>query len=513
MPGPDTDGGRDEDHDDGGMPSFARFADAWNRLQEQDTPTHHRLIAGWLAERLAGQDRNLLLMAFRGAGKSTIVGLFCAWLLLTDPNRRLLVLAADLALSKKMVRNVKRIIEHSPATQALRPKARDQWAAEQFTVLRSRELRDPSMLARGIDGNITGSRADFVICDDVEVPRTADTAPKRADLREKLSEIEFVLVPGGTQLYVGTPHSYYSLYAADARPEAGESHPFLHGFARLELPVWDEAGNPAWPERFDAAHIERVRQRSGPAKFTAQMLLKPVSLNVGRLDPDRLLSYDGELDCREAAGETVLTLNGVRLLSASCWWDPAFARPSEPGQVRDGSVITALFAGADRRLYLHRVLYLSIDPDDPTPEAQQQCRAVVGFVRDFHLPAVHVETNGLGVFLPGLLQQALDDAGLAAGVVRMSSRTPKAQRIVEAFDAPLAASLLCAHRSVFDTPFVREMREWRPGRARLPDDGLDAVAGALSCEPFRFEKPGTTARHPAAGWRPGPLVAPSDFTV
>lgn len=494
--------------------SLAAFVAAWNRAQDQDTPSHHGVIIDWLARRLADDDRALLLMAFRGAGKSTIVGLFCAWLLLTDPNRRLLVLAADLALAKKMVRNVKRIIEQHPPARGLIPAARDQWAAEQFTVARDRELRDPSMLARGIDGNITGSRADVVICDDVEVPRTSDTAPKRADLREKLSEIDYVLVPGGTRLYVGTPHSYYSLYADEARPEAGESHPFLHGFERLVLPVRDAAGALAWPERFGAAHVESIRQRSGPAKFAAQMLLQPVSLNTGRLDPDRLLSYDGELVYHEAAGRPVLSLNGVRLLSASCWWDPAFARPTEPGRGGDGSVIAAVFGGADHRLYLHRVRYLTVDPADPAPEAEQQCRAVAAFLRDNHLPAVHVETNGLGAFLPGLLREALRRQRLAAAVVPVNSRQPKAQRIVEAFDGPLAAARLVAHRQVFDTPLLREMREWRPsGRARIADDGLDAVAGAILCEPFRFDRTVIPADGRRADWRPGPLVAPSDFPV
>jgi hypothetical protein len=112
------------------------------------------------------------------------------------------------------------------------------------------------MLARGIGANITGSRADIVICDDVEVPNTCDTAPKRADLRERLGEIDYVLVPGGLTLYVGTPHTYYSIYAAEGRVEAGEAAAFLDGFARLELPLFDAQGRSRWPERFTEARIE-----------------------------------------------------------------------------------------------------------------------------------------------------------------------------------------------------------------------------------------------------------------
>ncbi len=497
---------------------FFDFVEIWNGQQQMRTPAHHRRIAGWLEDNWTAGNRHLLLMAFRGSGKSTLVGLFAAWLLHTAPERRLMVLAADLALAKKMVRNVKRIIERHPATQALKPADRDQWAAEQFTVVRPVELRDPSMIARGIDGNITGSRADIIICDDVEVPRTCDSAPKRADLRDKLAEIDFVLVPGGTQLYVGTPHTYYTLYADIPRPEVGEDAPFLDGFTRLVLPVLDADGASAWPERFPPAHIERIRRRTGALKFDSQMMLRPTNLTVGRLDPDRLRPYDGELAYHESGGRAVLTLNGVRLVSASAWWDPAFAR-AQDGRAGDGqaagdaSVIAAVFTGEDGNAYLHRALYLCADPAAAEDEATQQCRAVAAFLRDFHLPGVHLEINGLGRFLPGVLRRELGRARLAAAVVEVASRRPKALRIVEAFDARLAGNSLFAHRSVWDTPFVREMREWRPdARYRGRDDGLDAVAGCLSAEPMRFDR--SPPARPRGDWRRAEtVVAPSEWPV
>ena len=85
------------------------------------------------------------------------------------------MLAGDFALAKKMVRNAKRIIERHSLTAGLKPALSDHWASDQFTVKRRAELRDPSMLAKGIAANITGLRADIVICDDVEVPNTCDT--------------------------------------------------------------------------------------------------------------------------------------------------------------------------------------------------------------------------------------------------------------------------------------------------------------------------------------------------
>ena len=57
---------------------------------------------------------------------------------------------ADHALARKMARNVKRVVERHPLGRNLRPTRADEWASDRFTVARDAELRDPSVLARGI---------------------------------------------------------------------------------------------------------------------------------------------------------------------------------------------------------------------------------------------------------------------------------------------------------------------------------------------------------------------------
>ncbi|MCB1841170.1 MAG: phage terminase large subunit, partial [Alphaproteobacteria bacterium] len=132
---------------------FPLFLVLWNQRQEQRTPTLHLRMADFLQKNWESGETRLLLMAFRSAGKSTVAGIFASWLLYRNPDLRFLVLAADQSLAKKMVRNVKRIIERHPLTAHLKPANPDQWASDRFTVNRRRELRDPSMLAGGLGGN------------------------------------------------------------------------------------------------------------------------------------------------------------------------------------------------------------------------------------------------------------------------------------------------------------------------------------------------------------------------
>jgi len=427
--------------------------------------------------------------------------------LLRDPNLRILVLSAEHDLARKMVRNVKRLIERHPLTRHLIPRRADQWAADQFTVRRRLTQRDPSLLARGIGANVTGSRADVVICDDVEVPNTCNTAAKREDLRERLGEIAYVLVPGGLQLYIGTPHSYYSIYADEARAEVGETAPFLVGFERLAIPLLDDAGRSRWPERFPPEKIEEIKRQTGPAKFESQMLLRPRSLDEVRLDPERLVAYDAPLDYREANGRGVLSIGGRRMVSATAWWDPAYGAPDGG----DASVVAAVFVDEDGLYWLHGLRYLQHDRAGraQVDEATQLCRQVVAFVRDMLVPAITVETNGIGRFLPALLRRELGRCGVGCTVIEHVSRAAKDQRILDAFDPVLAARALHAHARVWETPFIREMREWQPGRAAR-DDGLDAVSGCLLAEPVRLPRfaPGRRPDWRGAG---GASIAASDF--
>lgn len=480
---------------------FAEFVATWNKDQKLTTPDHHQDISAWLENSWHKKHRELLLMAFRNSGKSTLVGLFCAWLLARDSSLRIMVLAADLSLARKMTRNVKRIIERHPACVGLKPKNRDQWASDQFTVNRDHELRDPSMLAKGIITNLTGSRADVVICDDVEVPNTSDSVQKRQDLRERLDEIDYVLVPGGLQLYVGTPHTFYTIYAQEARRDAGEEVAYLDGFKRLEIPIYDSRGKSRWPQRFSQKKIEAIRRRSGPNKFRSQMLLQAVDIAEGRLDVDLMIPYDQEIIYTERNGEAVLSLGAQRLVSASAWWDPSFGAP----QRGDGCVVACVFTSEDGRYWLHRIQYMSHDPAmvDEVSEAQQLCRHAVAFVDDLHLPSLTLETNGIGKFLPGLLRREMDNQGVACAVLEKHSTVAKDRRILEAFDAPLAAGRIHVHETVRCSAFVTEMREWRPN-SKAHDDGLDAVAGCLLAEPVRLPRnPNAHARTKRPNWAGG----------
>ena len=192
--------------------SALAFLNEWNKIIGFDTPKHHKKILQFLVAVLENPPRRALLLAFRHSGKSSVVGIFAAWVLLTRPHTRILILSAETNLSSRMVSHIKHILENHPACSETMPSVKKEWGSHKITIERPIGIREPSVICQGIQGNVTGLRSDLVICDDVEVPNTSNTAQKRIRLRERLRELDFILSPNGAMIYIGTPHTADTIY-------------------------------------------------------------------------------------------------------------------------------------------------------------------------------------------------------------------------------------------------------------------------------------------------------------
>ncbi|WP_270994138.1 phage terminase large subunit, partial [Listeria seeligeri] len=88
-----------------------------------------------------------------------------------------------------------------------------------FDVGPAQPDQSPSVKSVGINGQLTGSRADTIIADDIEVPKNSMTVVQREKLAELVKEFDAVLKPGGEIIYLGTPQTEESLY--NKLPERG----------------------------------------------------------------------------------------------------------------------------------------------------------------------------------------------------------------------------------------------------------------------------------------------------
>jgi hypothetical protein len=539
--------------------NFLTFFIIWARLQGWTVPLLHVRICTWL-ETCDAPER--VLMVFRGAAKSTIYAVYKAWKLYRNPQRRSLVWSADGPTAEMLTADVINVLRNHPLTAHLLGGRKP--GKKRFWVNGTRDARNASMRAVGVDSNATGSRADDVDFDDIEVPGNIETPEARAKLRHRISDSTHILVPGGQATYIGTPHTHDSIYPEQIKggaavlkiplfehfvrytdtakrtrfrftftPGADGLYVMLgiHQGARMLVEgrdfrierdevvfdrppgaVLDIAAGCAWPERFDRKEIELRRRKTRTLNaWDSQYGLEAKPLTEVRLDPARIVPYAVEPVMRYANGSSSLWLGSQQIVGAACRWDPSSGKLKS-----DASALAVVFQDENGRRYLHRVTSargeIAEFSEDGKTITGGQVMAVCDLVEALNLPRVSVETNGIGGFAPAVLRAALKQRRLLpCGVVEIDSTTNKNKRILETFE-PLLLSrgMLWAHVSVLQDPvtkkhstFWTEMRDWNPGIASQPDDHLDASSGAIAEQPERIKaKGGIPSTGQRNDWRP-----------
>ena len=160
----------------------------------------------------AGDERRFILQAFRGIGKSFITCAFVVWKLWNNPDLKFMIVSASKERADANSVFIKRIIDLLPFLHELKPKAGQRDSSLAFDVGPAKPDHSPSVKSVGITGQLTGSRADILIADDVEVPNNSATQTARDHLGELVKEFDAILKPGGTIIYLGTPQTEMTLY-------------------------------------------------------------------------------------------------------------------------------------------------------------------------------------------------------------------------------------------------------------------------------------------------------------
>ena len=167
-----------------------------------------------IAEYLQTGPKRLQIQAFRGVGKSWITGAFVLWTLFNDPERKIMIISASKERADNMSIFLQKLIIDTPWLKHLQPKSDDsRWSRISFDVNCSPH-QAPSVKSVGITGQLTGSRADLMILDDVEVPGNSLTEFMREKLLQLCTEAESILTPKNDSriMYLGTPQTTFTIY-------------------------------------------------------------------------------------------------------------------------------------------------------------------------------------------------------------------------------------------------------------------------------------------------------------
>ncbi len=257
----------------------------WKELNLPDpTPVQYDI-----ASYLQHAERRSVIEAFRGVGKSWLTSAFVCWLLLNNPQLKILVVSASKERADAFSSFVKRLINDIQILNHLAATDNQRDSMVAFDVAPSLPDHSPSVKSVGITGQITGSRADVLIADDVEVPNNSATQMMRDKLSEAVKEFDAILKPGGRIIYLGTPQTEMSLY--NQLPERGydvriwtSRYPELAQVVKYQgrlAPMITRdlerdsslVGKPVDPKRFDDKDLMERAASYGRAGFALQFML------------------------------------------------------------------------------------------------------------------------------------------------------------------------------------------------------------------------------------------------
>jgi hypothetical protein len=473
-----------------------------------------------IARYLQTAPKRCVIEAFRGVGKSWLTSAFVCWVLLNDPQKKILVVSASKERADAFSTFVKRLINEIPALQHLRPNEGQRDSVIAFDVGPAKPAHSPSVKSVGITGQLTGSRADILIADDVEVPSNSATQMMRDKLSEAVKEFDAILVPGGRIVYLGTPQCEASLY--NQLPERGYEirvwpalYPEVSAVMKYQgrlAPMVTQAlekstelqGQPTDPKRFGEQDLMERKMSYGRAGFALQFMLDTTlsdadryPLKVSDLIVMNLNPTMAHLKVAWAAAPEVcindlpnVALTGDRYYRPM-WHSDEMSEytgcvmaidPSGRGQDETGYAIIKILAG---NLFLVAAGGLHGGYSDET------LSTLAKLAKTHQVNHVIIEANfGDGMYTK-LITPFFTRAGHPVHVEEVKHSSQKEARIIDTLEPVLSTHRLIVDRKLIENDFnsAKEVkyslfyqmtRITRDRGALVHDDRLDALAIAVA---------------------------------
>ena len=256
----------------------------WNQL-ELPSPTRAQYS---IADYLQHGPKRLQIQAFRGVGKSWITGAFVLWTLFNNKEKKIMIISASKERADNMSIFLQKLLIETPWLAHMRPKDdASRWSRISFDI-NCPPHQAPSVKSVGITGQLTGSRADLMILDDIEVPGNSMTEMMREKLLQLCTEAESILTPKKDSriMYLGTPQTTFTIYRKLAERNY---RPFvwparfprsLSNYEGLLAPQLQESidgGAKAWevtdPDRFSDDDLLEREAAMGRSNFMLQFML------------------------------------------------------------------------------------------------------------------------------------------------------------------------------------------------------------------------------------------------
>lgn len=207
-----------------------------NRLlgyRDVTTTTH-----GLIIKTLKSERKKKLIVVPRGCFKSSICSIsYPIWLLLRDPNLRILLDSELFSNSSRFLREIKGHLEHPSVTSIFGEFKGPVWNDSEIVIRqRTRNVKEASITCSGIGAQKTSQHYEYIIADDMNSPSNSFTPELRDKVIDHYRQYISLLEPGGTIVVVGTRYAYSDLIGFILENELGLSPAGFHEKQKGLLP-------------------------------------------------------------------------------------------------------------------------------------------------------------------------------------------------------------------------------------------------------------------------------------
>ena len=488
--------------------------------QQLDLPSPTRAQYA-IADYLQHGPKRLQIQAFRGVGKSWITGAFVLWTLFNDPEKKIMIISASKERADNMSIFLQKLIIETPWLSHLQPKSDDsRWSRISFDVNCSPH-QAPSVKSVGITGQLTGSRADLMILDDIEVPGNSMTELMREKLLQLCTEAESILTPKDDSriCYLGTPQTSFTVYSKLAERSY---KPFIwparyprkvsqyEGLLAPQLVADIDGGAEPWnvtdPDRFADDDLIEREAAMGRSNFLLQFMLdtslsdsekfplKMADLVVTAVNPTS--APDSIIWCSDPRN-VIKELPTVGLpgdyfyspMQLQGEWHPyqeTICSVDPSGRGTDETA-AAFISQRNGFLYLHKVCAYRDGYSDTT------LLDILRHCKKYNVSKLVIETNFGDGIVAELFKKHLQQTKQAIDVEEVRANVRKEDRIIDALEPVMNQHRLVVDKDVIDWDyksnkdeapekrllymlFYQMSRMCREKGAVKHDDRLDALA-------------------------------------
>jgi len=450
--------------------------------QQLDLPSPTRAQYA-IADYLQYGPKRLQIQAFRGVGKSWITGAFVLWTLFKDPEKKIMIISASKERADNMSIFLQKLIIETPWLVHLRPKSDDaRWSRISFDVNCSPH-QAPSVKSVGITGQLTGSRADLMILDDIEVPGNSMTEMMREKLLQLCTEAESILTPKKDSriMYLGTPQTTFTIYRKLAErnyrpfvwPARYPRKSKLSSYESLLAPqiVEDiEMGAEEWeptdPDRFQSEDLLEREAAMGRSNFMLQFMLD-TSLSDAEKFPlkmaDLIITAVNPTECPDSVvwcsdpSKAIKDLPTVGLpgdyfyspMALQGEWLPyteTICSVDPSGRGTDETAATFL-SQRNGFIYLHEVrAYKDGYSDNTLLDILRGCKK-------YNVTKLLIETNFGDGIVAELFRKHLQQTKQAIDIEEVRANVRKEDRIIDTLEPVMNQHKLIVNRSVVEWDF------------------------------------------------------------